>query len=147
MSVPIDRKATEADLPVLLALEERYMAELEPQHYEHWKKAEAANLRRLTDHLPQTHVVELGEQVVGYCNWGLVRDEPTLLTLYVLQDFRRYGLAARLLELAEEQVTRAGFNRCCFAPVSTHPARVFLERGGYKLVRDDGERLHLLKTW
>ncbi|MDD7909452.1 MULTISPECIES: GNAT family N-acetyltransferase [Pseudovibrio] len=147
MSVPIHRKATEADLPVLLTLEERYMAELEPQHYEHWKAAEAAKKKMLADHLPQTHVSVLADQVVGFCSWGLVREEPKILHLYVMQDFRRYGIAAQLLALAEEQVKRAGFNRCSYAPISTHPARTFLEQGGYKLVREDGERLHLLKTW
>ncbi|WP_310622030.1 GNAT family N-acetyltransferase [Flexibacterium corallicola] len=146
MPVPINRKATPADLPSLLVLEERYMAELEPQHYEHWKAAKATHKRMLEHHLAQTHVSTLGNEVVGFCSWTLVQDDPTIQHLYVHQDYRRYGLAAHLLKLAEEQVLRAGFTRCSYSPISTHPARVFLEQGGYKLMRDDGERAHLVKT-
>ncbi|AEV34734.1 protein containing GCN5-related N-acetyltransferase domain [Pseudovibrio sp. FO-BEG1] len=145
MVVPIVRVSEAKDLPALLELEAHYMAELEPQNFERWKACEAVHRKRMEEVLARTFAAEMADEIRGYCYWGLQNDGAHIFNVYVHPDFRRYGLAKYLLERTEEDIRKKGFSHWTFNPIRTHPAKVFIEQLGYKLLREDADRLHMMK--
>ncbi|MTI18404.1 GNAT family N-acetyltransferase [Rhodobacteraceae bacterium RKSG542] len=145
MTFPIYRRASEADLPAVVRLEEHYMRELEPKNLAQWCASEAAVHGLLASNQVRMFVSQLGGEIVGYGYWGLKKETPHIYNLYVYPDYRRYGIAKDLLERVEADIVKAGFSRCTYCPVSTHPARTFIEQAGFELMRDDGERLHMVR--
>ncbi|SDR27373.1 GNAT family N-acetyltransferase [Pseudovibrio sp. Tun.PSC04-5.I4] len=145
MVVPIFRVAKVDDVSALLALEAHYMAELEPKNFERWRAAKATHRKRIEMMLIRTFVAEMADEIVGYCYWGLHKEKAHIFNMYVHADFRRYGLAKCLLERTEEDILKKGFSLWTFCPLSTQPAKVFIEQLGYQLQRDDGEHMHMVK--
>lgn len=145
MVVPIIRVAKAEEVSTLLELEAHYMAELEPQNFERWKSCEHVHRKRMEEMLIRTFVAEMADEITGYCYWGLQNESAHIFNVYVHPDYRRYGLAKCLLERVEEDINKKGFRHWTFNPLSTHPARVFIEQLGYQLQREDGERMLMAK--
>jgi len=76
-----------------------------------------------------------GDQLVGYIAFSLIEDEMEILNLAVHPDFRRKGIAARLMDRALEMCIKKGIARSFLDVKGSNTAALTLYRKyGYKQI-------------
>lgn len=104
---------------------------------DHWKDEDWDDL--LADERATYYALMDGDKLVGDVftyNWQGENDYVKIMNLAVHPDYRRQGLARRLLDLAAEEMAQTGMKRCCAETRASNAAmqRVFDARG-YRLDR------------
>lgn len=86
------------------------------------------------------------DRLIGYVAFRWVVDEAELLRLAVLPDYRRRGVASRLLHEAENQLTRRGVRQCYLevradnlGATSFYRRRGWIESGRRRQYYPDGD--------
>jgi ribosomal-protein-alanine N-acetyltransferase len=76
-----------------------------------------------------------GEQLVGYITFSLIEDEMEILNIAVHPDFRRKGIAARLLDRAFEICIKKGIAKSFLDVKKSNTAALNLyQKYGYKQI-------------
>ena len=87
-----------------------------------------------------------GDKLIGnvfICNWLGVRDYVKVMNVSVHPDYRKQGIARRLLNRVTEAMTKLGMYRFCGETRSTNKAmQQTFEKCGYKLDRVEEHYFH-----
>jgi ribosomal-protein-alanine N-acetyltransferase len=119
------RELQEHDIPQILKVER--MSFSSP-----W--SEAAFYQELRKYYALSKVAVLQDKIIGYICVNLIFDEGHILNLAVHSDFRRQGIATRLME----EILKTSGGKSCSAFYlevrgSNTEARTFYERLGFKI--------------
>lgn len=125
------RKATMEDIKKLIVFERNYMIELEPQHLEKWEKLIEKTRNFLIESLESIVVVEENKEVIGHAYWSLSKGKPCVYSIYVVEAFRRKGVANLLMEALETDVIQNGYNEITLQTLIDNPAQYTFNRFGY----------------
>ncbi len=130
----IFRRATEADLPTMNAIEQS-------AHFQPWTAEQLASCFRSKNLIG---ALTLNDVVIAYGVMSVVMGEAELLTLAVSADYKQQGLGFKLLNLLFNEVINEGVY-CCFLEVrpSNKPAiKLYRKLGFYQV----GVRKNYYKT-
>ena len=78
-------------------------------------------------------VAETTGEIAGFILTELIVDEAHIITLDVLEDYRRHGIGSLLLSAAEEKMTSRGGKRIVLETATTNKAAIALwKKYGYR---------------
>lgn len=79
--------------------------------------------------------VKDGEHLIAFTSYSQAIDQADIETVFVREDYRRKGIAKRLLQMCEEEMKKAGVKKT-FLEVreSNALARILYEKLGYKVI-------------
>lgn len=106
MSEIMYRRAELVDLGPLMEFEARYMQEIEPENYSEWLAHEDKQLETLRSTIEHTFVAGVDGLLIGHCIWSFAASKPTIVSLYVMPEWRRRGVARALLACVEDDVAQ-----------------------------------------
>jgi GNAT superfamily N-acetyltransferase len=139
------RPAGPADLPVIFRAERDYIRAIEPAQEAAWTAAVDRSLELWTANLDRATMLLAGPDTAGFVIWTpspAYRDgAATLVTIQVLQAYRRRGYGRVLLDVFAGQAAAAG---CRLLHLGVHvgnPARALYEQAGYQPAGRDGDYL------
>ena len=96
-------------------------------------------------------VAEADEKIVGFLSIEVHREGQNYLyydDFSVSKAFRSCGIGGELMKRAEEYAESIGFSAVVLhVEKNNAAAKKFYEKRGFALLRDDGDRLCLLKRW
>jgi len=123
---------------MLYRSELQYMREIEPASVESWIRATDRNLELWTSNFDRAFVVEVDGVTAAIALWAVTGEGvATLITIHVLDAFRRRGLAGLLLETTVEDARAAGLSTMELGVQRDNPARRLYESHGFVPTHDD----------
>ncbi|MCU1404795.1 MAG: acetyltransferase domain protein [Glaciihabitans sp.] len=142
-SVPVIRAARATDLPMLYRAELIYMRKIEPESVQGWIDATDRNLELWTGNLERGIVAEVDGVPAGVALWMVQGQEQeqdqvdvaAIVSIHVLGQFRRRGVAHRLLDACVQDSRAHGYSTITLGVHRSNPARSLYERYGF--VADD----------
>ena len=135
------RAADPTDLPMILRGERQYLQHIEPKSEAGWTAALDRNLELWIANLDRTTVLEANGEPAGYAMWMPRAGGATLVTMHVLEAYRRHGFGARLLKWFADDAAAAGIRRLDLGVHRENPAQLLYERAGYRRTGEDGDYL------
>ncbi len=125
------RKANNEDILRLIEFERYYMLEHEPQHIEKWESNVDKTRNFLIDLLDNIVVAEADTDLIGYAYWSLSEGKPCVYSIYVIESFRRRGVANLLMKALETDVIQKGYDEINLQTLIDNPAQYTFNKLGY----------------
>jgi GNAT superfamily N-acetyltransferase len=147
------RKATENDIPavarVYVESVRQSFAGIEPQSYldrlsvEQRQKTMSDRFARSSYRL---YVAENDNGVIGFIDCGKpvldgLPHERQVFSFYLLPEYQRQGVGARLFKLCISRVVAEGCNSLCLDTIEASPYRVFYEKLGGSVIGNGTHRI------
>ncbi|WDV45797.1 GNAT family N-acetyltransferase [Clostridiaceae bacterium M8S5] len=130
----IIRKAKRNDINRVYLFEREYMIEYEPEHLDRWDSVKDKTMKLLSGSIDRMYVATVGDKLVGHSYWNIYKEEPCVYSIYVTEDFRRKGIANKLINSIEKQVTDSGYNKVTLSTLVTNQAQYLFNKMGYEVV-------------
>jgi ribosomal-protein-alanine N-acetyltransferase len=142
------RKAILTDLPFIYRCDLAYMREFAPDHVIGWSTNIDRQLETWTHNFHRFFIVEVVGEAAGIVLWVPEDDKPgeaVIVTIHVIEKFRRRGLAKRVLERAIEDAKENGFPVMTLGVDASNGAKKLYEDVGFVYTHKDDSYLYFKK--
>ena len=139
------RTAIATDLPFIYRCDLAYMREFSPDQVTGWAIEIDRQLETWTHNLHRCFVIEVSDEAAGLVLWIPEEEAPgkaVIVTIHVIEKFRRRGLAKRLLKTAVENAKLNGFLVMTLGVDRKNPARKLYEEVGFVYTHEDDSYLY-----
>jgi ribosomal protein S18 acetylase RimI-like enzyme len=133
------RVATATDLPLLYRQELAYMRQIEPESVDNWIAATDRNLQMWADNLRHSRVAEVDGTAAGIALWMPTEEGAVLVTIHVLDEFRRRGLGRILLDAFRAGARYEGARVLTLGVHRDNPAESLYLGAGFARTGVDGD--------
>jgi ribosomal-protein-alanine N-acetyltransferase len=134
------RTATATDLPFIYRCDLAYMREFAPNEAVGWAVAIDRQLKTWTENLHRLFIIEVAGEAVGDTLWTPETDAPgkaVIITIHIVEKFRRRGLAKQVLEKAIEDARVNGYPIMTLQVDKKNPAKKLYEAMGFVYTHED----------
>jgi ribosomal-protein-alanine N-acetyltransferase len=139
------REAIATDLPFIYRCDLAYMREFAPDHATGWAIAIDRQLETWTRNLHRFFVIEVAGEAAGFALWVPEKEVPekaVIITVHVVEKFRRRGLAKRVLERAVQDAKVNGYPVMTLGVDRKNPAKKLYEAMGFVFTHEDDSYLY-----
>jgi ribosomal-protein-alanine N-acetyltransferase len=139
------RTAIITDLPFIYRCDLAYMREFAPDHVTGWALAIDRQLETWTHNLHRCFVIEVGDEAAGLVLWTPetnVPEKAVIVTIHIIEKFRRSGLGKRVLRMAIEDAKVNGFPIMTLGVDRKNPARKLYKKAGFVYTHEDDSYLY-----
>jgi ribosomal-protein-alanine N-acetyltransferase len=134
------RTATATDLPFIYRCDLAYMREFAKDHYIGWAVAIDRQLKTWTQNLHRLFIIEVAGEAAGDVLWIPRTEAPekaVIVTINVIEKFRRRGLGKKILERAIEDAKANGFPIMTLEVDKNNPAKKLYEAVGFVFTKEE----------
>lgn len=131
---PIIRQAIIGDLPEIYSNELAYIKEIEPENETRWVNSIPNHLKQWIQMIPNTYVISNEIETLGHCSWVVKDGKALLCSIYIMPQYRRQGLAFRLLSHFESAALNSGFKESTLGVYIHNPAENLYLVTGYQFI-------------
>jgi ribosomal-protein-alanine N-acetyltransferase len=139
------RGAVATDLPFIYRGDLAYMREFAPDHATGWSIAIDRQLETWTQNLHRLFMIEVAGEAAGFALWTPEKEDPkaaVIVTVHVVEKFRRQGLAKRVLERTVEDARTNGYPVMTLGVDKNNPAKKLYEAMGFTFTHEDDVYLY-----
>ena len=126
------RTATVDDLDEIYLFERGYMEEYEPNQLARWETVKDKTMELLRNNITNMFVATVDDHIAGHVYWSILDGYPCIFSIYISKDYRRMGLASRLMHTAEEHVYDNGYSKLTLSTLVNNTAQHLFDRLGYE---------------
>lgn len=141
------RKAITTDLQAIYRLERAYIIEHEADQLARWDVAKERIRQGLMDNLGNMVVSESEGSITGLCYWSMHEGTPCIYSIYVDGNYRRQGIASKLMQAIEKEVIDQHYTRLSLSTLINNPAQYLFESFDYNEIRRENGWIYYLKIF